>query len=400
MKILYHHRTLAKDGMNVHIQEMVAALKRRNHEVMVVGPEGDPGQQSMRATVSGSATNAIRSFLPAPVAELGELAYSEAAYRKLKAAYVAFQPDILYERYNLFLLAGLRLSRKHGLPMLLEVNAPLARERSTHGNLSWRRLAQRLEAKVWCGANVVLPVTQVLAEHVTAAGVAEDRIHVVPNGVDLRRFSPEVDNEEIRGELHLTNRVVLGFTGFLRPWHGIDRIIDVIADHGTTCNLHFLIVGDGPARTDLETKADKLGVTDRVQFVGAVDREDIPRYVAAFDIALQPSAVAYASPLKLVEYMAMGKAIIAPDQPNIRELIEDKENGLLVGEGDMAALAGSVVLMAKNPDLRSRLGREAARNVRLRGLTWDANAKRIEEMAAQMSGTPKNPTSLAEPSSS
>ena len=93
--------------------------------------------------------------------------------------------------------------------------------------------------------------------------------------------------------------------------------------------------------------ASQLGVEDRVQFVGAVARKDIPRYVDAFDIALQPSAVAYACPLKLIEYMSMGKAIIAPDQPNIRELIRNSETGLLVREGDASELTQAILVARK-----------------------------------------------------
>ena len=103
-----------------------------------------------------------------------------------------------------------------------------------------------------------------------------------------------------------------------------------------------------------------LGVADRVRFVGPIDHSAIPPYVAAFDIALQPSAVAYASPLKLTEYMAMGKAIIAPDQPNIRELITHMETGLLIENGDTKGLAEAIALLVTNEELRLGLGRRAA----------------------------------------
>ena len=79
-------------------------------------------------------SNAIRR-MPAAVSELAELAYNSIAFSRLEEAYASFQPDILYERYNLFLLAGQWLSRTYNLPMLLEVNSPLADERSEHGRL-------------------------------------------------------------------------------------------------------------------------------------------------------------------------------------------------------------------------------------------------------------------------
>jgi glycosyltransferase involved in cell wall biosynthesis len=175
--------------------------------------------------------------------------------------------------------------------------------------------------------------------------------------------------------------VVVGFTGFVRPWHGLARVIDVMAHCGAAHNLYLLIVGEGPASPDLKHMADSLGVTDRVRFVGPIAHAEVPRYVAAFDIALQPNAVAYASPLKLVEYMAMGKAVIAPDQPNIRELIDDGRTGLLVGGEDAIALAEAIVSLATNAELRHCLGRRAAYEVCKRGLTWPANAERVEALA-------------------
>ena len=196
--------------------------------------------------------------------------------------------------------------------------------------------------------------------------------------------SVHLDVGRVRRELGLENHVVLGFTGFVRPWHGLDRVIDVMANYGPAQTLHLVVVGDGPAKADLEHMANRLGVADRVRFVGAIDRADIPRYVAVFDIALEPSAVAYASPLKLIEYMAMGKAIIAPDQPNIRELIDDGRTGILVRGEDDIALADAMVSLSTNTELRHSLGRMAACEVCKRGLTWAANAERVEALADRL----------------
>ena len=369
--------------MDVHIQEMVSAFRRRGVEVLVIGP-GDAESHEGRADHTSRISNAIRGMAPA-IGELVELAYNVIAYKRLKRACESFQPDILYERYNLYLLAGLWLSRARGLPMLLEVNAPLALERAEHGSLAWRHLARSCEAKVWRGADAVLSVSEVLADLIREAAVAEDQVHVIPNGVDLNFFVPSLDASKLRRELKLGDRTVLGFVGFVRPWHGLDRVIEVLAESGHTHNLHLLIVGDGPARSNLELMASRLGVEDRVQFVGAVPRKDIPRYVDAFDIALQPSAVAYACPLKLIEYMSMGRAIIAPDQPNIRELITNSETGLLVRDGDPSELTQAILALTNNIELRISLGRKAAQAVRQRGLTWDANAERVLALASQMS---------------
>jgi hypothetical protein len=127
MKILYHHRTASKDGQAVHIEELITALHELGHEVRVVAPR-QPSDEGMGAEVGW--VQRLRAMLPKAVYELLELAYSLLAYRRLARAAHEFQPDFIYERYNLFLLAGLMLKRRTGLPLLLEVNAPLAQERA------------------------------------------------------------------------------------------------------------------------------------------------------------------------------------------------------------------------------------------------------------------------------
>ena len=95
-------------------------------------------------------------------------------------------------------------------------------------------LARSCEAKVWRGADAVLPVSEVLADIIREAAVAEDRVHVIPNGVDLNFFVPSLDGSKLRRELKLGDRTVLGFVGFVRPWHGLDRVIEVLAKSGPT----------------------------------------------------------------------------------------------------------------------------------------------------------------------
>jgi hypothetical protein len=143
MKILYHHRTASKDGQAVHIEEMIAALRDQGHEVKVVAPAAsDDGK--MGGGVGW--VHKLRNSLPNAIYELLELTYSLVAYRALAAAAREFKPDVLYERYNLFLLAGLMLKRRLGIPMLLEVNSPLVQERMQHsGGLALPWLARWAE---------------------------------------------------------------------------------------------------------------------------------------------------------------------------------------------------------------------------------------------------------------
>jgi len=150
--------------------------------------------------------------------------------------------------------------------------------------------------------------------------------------------------------------------------------------------LALHVVGDGPARTGLEALAKELGVASRVRFSGLTHREAIPGMIGAFDIALQPASVAYASPLKVFEYMAAGRAIIAPDQPNLREILEHERTALLFDPRDPDAMWQAVERLATDEALRRRLGQAARAEVLSRDLTWSGNARTVVGLAARALG--------------
>ncbi len=377
MKILYHHRTRSKDGQNVHIEELIAALRRRGHEIIVVAP---PVMEEAEFGSDAGAVSLLKSYLPKAFYELLEFGYGIVAYRRLKAAVKRHRPDVLYERYNLFLLSGVRLARRYGLPFLLEVNSPLLLERRKSDGIALEALASWTERTAWRAADHALPVTDCLADHLRAAGLDEAQIQVIPNGINLDRFDAANDGAKVRGDLNLIGKTVLGFTGFMRDWHGLERVIDVMADAPNRDELHFLVVGDGPARDALEVHAKARAIPDQVTVTGIVGRDDVADYVAAFDIALQPQVTDYASPLKLFEYMALGRAIVAPDQRNIREVLTDGGDALLFEPADNDAFTKAIRSLVADPALRQSLGRGAMKTVQDRGFTWDANAARVESI--------------------
>ncbi len=373
MRILYSHRIQSRDGQSVHVEELIAALRAEGAEVLVVGPgfyeqSGFGGESRLVALA--------RRLLPAALAELAELAYNLPAYRRLRRAARGFRPDVIYERYNLFYLAGAALARKEGIPFFLEVNAPLAEERARFGGLRLGGLARWAERHVWRAAARVFAVTGVLGEMIAQSGVASERLVITPNGIDLAAFAEPRDGAIGRETL------VLGFTGFVREWHGLDAVITALAAPGTDPRLRLVIAGDGPARPRLERQAAALGVAARVRFTGLVGRAEIPALVADFDIALQPRVVAYASPLKIFEYMAAGRAIVAPDQPNIREILDHERSALLFDPNREGAMWAAIMRLAGDPDLRARLGAEARADIIRRDYTWAGNARRVLAHAA------------------
>jgi glycosyltransferase involved in cell wall biosynthesis len=377
VRILYHHRTRSKDGQYVHIEEMIHALRAQGHEVIIAAP---PAIENEDFGADAGAVALLKRWLPKWFYELMELGYSLVAYRRLAKAIRQHKPDCIYERYNLFLPAGVWAARRFKLPLLLEVNAPILEERSRYDGLALTGLARWSQAYAWRNADMVLPVTQVLGDIVASYGVDPKRIVVIPNGINGERFDRAPDVEAAKRALGLEGRLVLGFTGFVRDWHGLDKVLDLIATDPPGSPRHLLVVGDGPARAGLERQARDLGIADRVTFTGIVGRDDVARYVAAFDIALQPAVVAYASPLKLFEYLALGKAIVGPAQPNIEEILRQDHNAVLFDPADPNGLAAAVSRLCGDAVLRNKVAANARATIADQQLTWGANAHRVIEL--------------------
>jgi glycosyltransferase involved in cell wall biosynthesis len=384
MKILYHHRVASKDGQYVHIEEIVTALRELGHEVIMAEPASINNKDFGKS--SGLVKN-IRTLLPGFVHELMEFAYSFFDYFKLVRLIRAHQPDCIYERYNLFFPSGIWAKKRYKLPLLLEVNAPLYAERSQHDSIQLNKLAAWSERYVWNNAEYVLPVTGVLAKKVIEKGVPEERIVVIPNGINFDKFVADADSlsdlaKNHRKEYQLEDKLVLGFTGFVREWHRLDRVLEVIAANQEQ-NWHLFLVGDGPAREDLEKTAKTLGIESRMTITGIVGRDQMPGLVATFDIALQPDVVEYASPLKLFEYLALAKAILAPNSENIREILMDGKNALMFDAQQPSHFSDQLYRLCSSEELRHQLGEAAFATIENQKLYWSHNAEKIVQLFDQ-----------------
>jgi glycosyltransferase involved in cell wall biosynthesis len=236
--------------------------------------------------------------------------------------------------------------------------------------------ARWTEIAAWRSATYVLPVTAVLAADIEGAGVPPSRIVVTSNGVNVEEFRivPPQDRPSLPD--HFGSGPVLGFVGYIRAWHGLPQIVDLLAQDGDFAKANLLVVGDGPGRLDLVRRAEQLGVGDRVWVSGLVERDALAAYISSFDIALQPEVTSYASPLKLFEYMALARAIVAPDAANIREILTHQTDALLFEPNNSKSLADAIRALVADQALRVRLGGGAADKIQREDISWARNARR------------------------
>ena len=373
MRILYHHRTRAEDAQGVHIREMVKAFRDLGHEVHLVGLVGSEGDRP--ASRLGRVISVSTKHMPFWLYELLEILYNLPALPMLAWKVWKFKPDCIYERYSLYGLAGVLASKITDKPLILEVNAPLAMEKKQYARILLGPVAEWIESFVCRKATRTIAVSTPLKRILQGNGVLGEQIEVIPNGVDPERFHPEVDGTRVRERLGLLDRTVVGFVGWMRQWHGLEQLLETYIRHAMRdMGIAILLVGDGPAMPELKGLAAREGlVNDGVFFAGSVDSEEIPEHIAAFDLALQPDVTGYACPIKTVEYIAMGRGVIAPDKPNILELLELGYPGLFPA-GDWEAMARIILQNAASEDRLEALRERTLAIRELRNYSWRENA--------------------------
>lgn len=349
-------------GPRAHILGVIEALRSDGHAVedFILGDRvsASASGEGSRRLVTGGRTRQ----LTVDVARLGlRVAVRRRARRALTGPF-----DLVYERYALFQELG-RPFQRAGVPWVVETNAVLAHEaRLERDALALQRLAASLERRTYAHADLVVcvsgPLRQLLVER---AGVAPEKIAVVPNGVDLARFraaplpapTPAAD-------------LVVGFVGFVIERQGLDELIGAVAVlRRRGVRVRALVIGDGPDRDRLEQRAVEVGVADHVDFHDQVPWPEVPARIASFTVGYSGQrGVAgmpmYHSPLKLYEYLAMARPVVASDHRDARSAVAGSGAGWTFPPGDQDALVEVLAAAAAlSPEELEAMGRRGRRHV-------------------------------------
>lgn len=368
-------------GASVHIQEVVRELRSIGHEVALYAVRSGKHVPDDLTDLELH-LEAVADVDPAE----REQAQAHAAER-IVSRVIADGADLVYERYSLFSTALADITAATGVPGILEVNAPLIDEQRRHRSLVDASGAAQVLHRQVAAARATVCVSDPVADWVrrrTAdlpdANDVVGRIHTVPNGVSVRRIQPQPEDPD---------RVVVTFVGTLKPWHGVADLITAAALARQSWSLR--IIGDGPEMDSLRAQAGRLGV--EVDFRGAVAPQDIPTHVAGSAIGVAPypdlggGEQQYFSPMKVLEYLAAGLAVVASDVGQVPQLLEDGSgrHGVLVAPSDPTALAAALDDLAVCPDRRARMGR-SGRLLAEQRHSWRQAVARILELAGLAQG--------------
>lgn len=213
-------------------------------------------------------------------------------------------------------------------------------------------------------------------------GCPAERVCVIPNGVDVDRFSPREPDTSIRAELGLPPEgPVIGIIAALRPEKDHEKFLEVASlVQQSVPEASFLIVGDGDRRAQLEATAAELGLGRSVVFAGT--QSDIPQILATLDVFLLTSKME-ANPVSIMEAMAMERPVVAFDVGSIHQTVLDRETGVLVPPGDVQQMAAEVINLLNHPEVRAALGR-AAREHMVECWSVDAMVGGYEQMIEEI----------------
>jgi glycosyltransferase involved in cell wall biosynthesis len=290
--------------------------------------------------------------------------------RLVAEAVASERPDVLIIGRESFAEHAARLAKLHSLPSIqrfIGATTIAIHNGSYPAELGRRLLGRFREADV--RVTPARHMQRILAE------LGMDDVRVIPNPVDLERFRPTPGAPELRRQLDIDeNALLIAHVSNLKP---LKRALDLVDAAeialGEEDRLVFVVVGDGPCRAELEQACSERGMSSRFRFTGWVDYERVPGFISCADVVLMPSAVEGQSRVYL-ETQASGRTLLASDIPAAREVIEDGETGLLFRTGDASHLAARLLVAARDPELRGRIGRQARRRAAAHSLPRVASA--------------------------
>lgn len=374
-------------GYATHQRETIFALQKLGAKVIPVimgGTTLDEVPYKEGKAIEHSGFKAILKkllsrFIWVSIKDFMLMRHDKRASLKLEQAILEYKPDLIYERSEYLQDSGVAPAKKHGVKYFLEVNAPFVQEmRNMEGWSCWLWLGHKKEKRKYKAADKIFVVSTVLKEFlVKCYKINPAKILVSPNRINKEEFLERAQETPLI-PLDFTNRnlPVIGFVGSILPHHYLEVLIEAFAmirKQETQANL--LIVGGGSLLEELKQKAITLGIADDIVFTGKIPHKQVPAIINQMDICVMPGSNWYGSPIKIFEYGILGKAVIAPDNGPVRDVMVHEQDGILINK-DSRILADAITKLINNPELRKTMG-DNFRNKILAEYTWEKAGEMI-----------------------
>jgi len=329
-----------------------------------------------------------------------EIRLMMALSRRIQEIIELEKPDILHAHSPILnAIPVLRLGRKLRIPVVYEIRAfweDAAVDHGTYSEGSWKyKMVRSIETWVCRKADHIGVLCQGLKDDLITRGIPSERLTIIYNGINADDFKPCEPDKEFIKNYNLKGKKVIGFIGSFYRYEGLDLLINAFSQISTTMpDAMLLVVGGGEVERELKDQVQRLNLTDKVIIPGRISHDRIPGVYALIDLMVYPRysmrLTELVTPLKPLEAMAMGKALIASDVGGHKELIKHEQTGFLFPAGNVSALAESLECLLKDGTLRKKLETQGLEWVEANH-SWDKTTSVYFEMYAKALENIKEP---------
>lgn len=280
------------------------------------------------------------------------------------------EPDLIHAHFSYPDGYGMmKLAKKWRVPLVISALGTIERKVAYEGTYTSKQIIEAMNF-----ADKILSVSEDLKLHIVNLGINEEKVHVVPNGVDTKKFKP-AGKAHARNLLNLPqDKNIVLFVGALRKIKGVDYLIEA-AENFVNSNTHLFMVGrDDGLKRNLEKRAHELKIADYIKFTGPVNHDDIPLWISASDILVLPS-LSEGRPNVVLEALACEVPVVATNVGGIPELMVDGETGYLVPAKSPRELSRKINKLLEDKNRRENMGKLGRKSIIQKGLTWEAHAK-------------------------
>ncbi len=374
---LFSKKTNIVGGHIAHIIGVIEAMQRTGHRIIIGSLSKIPYWRNKDITYRLFEIKWLPPFIKGIFKQLQ-------ITKQIIRAISEEKPDCIYVRWAPNLFFGRIRKKFPGLPIIIEANATLDMPIGKLGKLE-KALFRMTDRSYVKSATIVSAVSRDIEKYIREhyPNIHGEKVVCIPNGVDVNRFKPV--ESDIRKQYSISpDEIVIGWAGNFRIWHNLDFLIRAFSKLNRA-NARLMMIGTG--QPEIEKQLHELSASlsgERVIFTGPSPFNEMPARLSACDILVSPQApspngVFYQSPIKLYEYMAVGRAIVGARIGQIPEVIQDDKNGLLYNYDSEDDCIRVLRRLVDDPSLRMRLGR-AARREAVQSHSWDERTSRLFEI--------------------
>jgi glycosyltransferase involved in cell wall biosynthesis len=371
----------AESAETRHVFEMCENWKRLGHMVTLFVPDarGEPSEEVSIRMVKMETFRLKTGFLLTLVFNVMVVFHLLKQFSKKRI-------DVVYTRQAMFEFIPLFFLKRLGVRYIAEVNGIDSEQKRLYRMAEWKiRLTECLHGICYGLTDSIVTVTDEIREYLSDRypGTRE-KTYVVPNGANVEVSIP-IPKEDACLELDLNPLYTyVVFVGSLKKWHGVENailLVEKLNRHNRDRSIRLIVVGEGPEEENLRNMVSRKGLDREVMFEGKVTHSRVFYYIGAATVCLalfdrERNDRTGLSPLKIFEYMACGRPVVATDVGNVRSIIERHKCGLIVEPGNIDSMSQAVMKLVRNPELAKELG-ENGREAAVRHYSWRTIGKNV-----------------------